>query len=133
MKKSLIAFAAMAALTSAMTATVFAADTGKWMSGPKTDIAGVSASQKIVWGANTARATIIGMHVAGDYALDVWSQDHICCPSAVFKRVAGERWVKVTQSGGDSPLPESDIVHSGVPTSIAHQLCSGWPKGYGPC
>jgi hypothetical protein len=133
MRNSLIALAALAACAAAMTATVIAADAGKWMSASKADIAGVSAAQKQLWGANLNRAMIIGMHVDGDYALDVWNQSHICCPSAVFKRIEGERWTRITKSGGDSPLPESDIVHSGVPASIAHQLCSGWPKGYGPC
>jgi hypothetical protein len=133
MRKSWFAFAAIAALSATMTATVFAADAGKWMVGSKADIAGVTAAQMQVWGANPERGKIMGMHVVGDYALDVWTELHICCPSAVFKRVSAERWKRVTGSGGDSPLPMAIILNGGVPASIAHRLCSGWPKGYGPC
>jgi hypothetical protein len=133
MRISRIAVAAIVSLTATMTATVFAASAGKWIVGSKADIAGVTAAQKQVWGANPDRARIMGMHVVGDYALDVWSELHMCCPSAVFKRVSADRWKRVTGSAGDSPLPMSYILKGGVPEPIVHQLCSGWPKGYGPC
>ncbi len=133
MKNYVTAFLAIAALTLSMTATICAADAGKWMLGQKADIAGVSAAQHRVWGANLDHSKIIGMHVVGDYALDVWSEEHICCPSAVFKRITAQRWKRLTGSAGDSPLPIAEIVTSGVPMPVARQLCSSWPKGYGPC
>src|ERR1022692_1771655 len=133
MRGFVVAFGAVAALTMMMASIVLAADAGRWMSGQKADIAGVSASQHQVWGSNPDHGKIMGVHVVGDYAMDVWSEEHICCPSAVFKRVAGQQWKRLTGSGGDSPIAISDIVSSGVPTSVAHELCSGWPKGYGPC
>ena len=133
MRASWIAMAAIAALSATTTATVYAAEAGKWIVGAKADVAGVTAAQKQIWGANPDRAKIMGMHVVGDYALDVWGEEHICCPSGVFKRVSAQHWKRVTSSAGDSPLPVSDIMKSGVPESIARQLCSGWPKGYGPC
>ena len=133
MSKSWFVLAVIVALSATMTATVFAADAGKWIVGSKADIAGVTAAQKQIWRANPAHAKIMGMHVVGDYALDVWGEEHICCPSGVFKRVSAQRWKRITGSAGDSPLPVSDIIKSGVPESIAHQLCSGWPNGYGPC
>jgi hypothetical protein len=133
MKGFVVLFAAAAMLSATLTSAVRAADAGTWMNGQKTDIAGVSASQHQVWGTNPDHAKIMGVHVVGNYAMDVWSEEHICCPSAVFKRVAGQHWKRLTGSAGDSPISMSSIVSSGVPTAVVHQLCSGWPKGYGPC
>lgn len=128
MRKLLVVLVALSAVTT-MTQTLVAADTGKWFVASQADIAALSTMLH----KEQPDSKAMGVHVVGDYGLVVWGEPHICCPSAVFKRDSGEQWTHIAGSAGDSPLGMSSLTQNGVPTSIARELCSGWPQGYGPC
>jgi hypothetical protein len=104
------------------------AASGKWMDASKADVAALTAMVHQEFG-----GTIMGVHVVGNYALAVWSQPHICCPSAVYSRPSGEQWKRIAHSAGDSPLGTDWVQANHVPASVGTALCAGWPKGYGPC
>ena len=107
---------------------VSAAGSGKWMDAPKADIAALTAIVQ-----QEAGDKIMGVHVVGDYALVVWGETMICCPSAVYTRSSKEHWKRIAHSGGDSPLGTDWVNEDHVPASVGAALCAGWPKGYGPC
>jgi hypothetical protein len=109
---------------------VFTTGAGSWFVGPTADIAGVKAAENRDWGVNKNRFQIFGVHVVGDYALLNWG-DQDANGNGVYKRVSGELWKRVMWGGG--AVTESLIVQHGASAAVAHQLCSGWPKGISPC
>jgi hypothetical protein len=119
MKKFLVGFAG---LTAMLTGLVLAADVG-----PKADIDGVRTAFAAKWHGG---AKILGMHVVGDYALVNWYTDHASGPDA-YKRIKDEKWTRIS-TGGGATNPDL-LTQSGIPASIAKQLCSGWPNGTTPC
>jgi hypothetical protein len=106
-------FVVFGALTAMMTGLAFAADVGR-----KADVAAV---RTVV--TKPAYTKIAEVHVAGNYALAEGSgadSDFI----VLYKRISGEKWKQIAVSNIYSI---SNLVkHFGVPTSVAHQLCSGW-------
>jgi len=94
-------------------------DSGKWFVGPTADVAAVKADI-------LARRddTVGGVHVVGDYALTQVYMGTEASGMWIYKRTTGHHWKRIEGGGG---MPDMSI----VPKSIARQLCSGWPKGYG--
>jgi hypothetical protein len=109
-------FVGLVALTAMMSASVFAADVGT-----KADVAGVRAAvhQKF------PREHVSTVRVAGDYAfVGLWEQagPETVTPSALYKRISGERWKLLSALGGGAAQAR-DLIQNGVPASVAHQLC----------
>ena len=115
----LVAVLAAMAIAFAVASVPAGADTGKWYVGPAADVAAVKAD--IVSRPDT---TVGGVHVVGDYALTQVYMGTEASGMWVYKRTTGHHWKRIMGGGGMPDL-------SGLPKSIAHQLCSGWPKGYG--
>ena len=119
MAKFFIRLTALAALT---TSIVLAAI---YFVGPKADIAAVQAAEhKIV----PVHDHVIGIHVIDNYALLLsWSGtsfDPNLEGDSAFKRISGEQWKPIyVHYKGDQCI---ELVHRGVPASIAHELCTGW-------
>jgi hypothetical protein len=108
-----------------LTSVIVAAGVGNWFVGPTADVAGVKAAVQQAPGRHAS-----GAHVIGDFALVQWYDAHVSAP-AVYKRISGERWKEILPGGGVMLI--SDMVKAGVPTLVAKQLCSGWPKENSPC
>ncbi len=127
MKKFL---ATSTALTTLLTGLAFAANVG-----PKADIAGVSAA--VVQ--SDSHKHVDEVHVVGDYALLKWYWIPEGHGFQVYKRVSGEKWKLIAKGGGEGDLDspahnaKTQMLASGVPASIANQLCIGWPTGNTPC
>jgi hypothetical protein len=119
----LVGLAAVVALTVVMTGIVLA---GAFYVGSKADIDAIKAVVQ-----QTPSDKISGAHVVGDYALIEWNNEYAGEPQ-VCKRISGERW-KLVMTGHGGPMFLNAMLEGGVPESIARQLCSGWPKGYGMC
>jgi hypothetical protein len=120
-RKFLAGLAASGALVAGL---ALAADVGPDV-GPKADVAAVRTTQK-----HKMPATIYAIHVSGNYALLSWYDEH-SSGTEVYKRVTGEQWKTI--AGGGGAMPQSLLIQSGVPASVAKQLCSGWPQGQTPC
>jgi len=97
------------------------ADSGKWIVGPAADIAAVRADIMARRGTR-----VVGVHVVGDYALTQVDIGTEASGMWVYQRTVGHHWKRIMGGGG---MPDWSVVS--VPKSIVHQLCSGWPKGYG--
>ena len=129
MTRFLVGVAALAVVTVMMTGSVFSAETGELFVGSAADVAALqSATHQL-----NPNKTTTGVHVVGDYALLGWEIKGFASGQFVFKRISDERWKKISPSGGGGAIGLDGIVHLGVPTSVAKQLCSGWPKGSSPC
>jgi hypothetical protein len=124
MRKLLLGLAVLTTII-ALASAVVAADVGNWFVGPMADVAGVKAAVQQAPGRHAS-----GAHVIGDFALVQWYDAHVSAP-AVYKRISGERWKQILPGGGVMLI--SDMVKAGVPSSVAKQLCSGWPKENSPC
>ena|SRR5271165_5085572 len=103
----------LAALTAVTTGLAFAADVG-----PKADVAAVRATEHKLY----PRYITYAVRVVGDYALLGWDCCKVASGQDVFKRISGERWNRIAHGGGAMAL--NDLVHLGVPASVASQLCS---------
>ncbi|GEM_PF-3960673 len=95
------------------------ADSGQWYVGPAADVAAVRADVLA-----DRDNKVGGVHVVGDYALTQVYMGTEASGMWVYKRTSGHRWKLIEGGGG---MPDLSV----VPKSIARQLCSGWPKGYG--
>jgi hypothetical protein len=87
--------------------------------GPAADIAAVRATHHQVKPAQQVGE----VHVVGNYSVLEASSGNADWV-AFYKRVSGERWRLVDETGG--MYAPSDLVHFGVPASVAHQLLSNW-------
>ena len=117
MKKFVTGLVALSALA---TGLALAADVG-----PKADVAAVRAysNQK-----NPGQG-LLGVHVVGNYALTDWYKGE-ASGYGVYKRVSGETWKQLDWGGG--AITVDLLAKDGMPTSTAHQLCSGWGDS-SPC
>jgi hypothetical protein len=115
----LVASLAALATAIAVASVPAGADSGKWNVGPAADVAAVRADIVARPGDKVG-----GVHVVGDYALTQVYMGTEASGMWVYKRTTGHHWNRIAGGGGTADL-------SGVPKSIARQLCSGWPKGYG--
>jgi hypothetical protein len=100
--------------------------------GPKADVAAVIAAQsKHRTGDKFMRdMRIDGVHVVGNYALFQWFGDE-SAGFGVYKRTSGEVWKQLESTGGAES--ENELARLVQSKSLAHELCSGWPKSYSPC
>jgi hypothetical protein len=121
MKKFLLGLTASIAVTTGL------ALAGVYYVGSQADIAAVQALEHQI---APTHNHILGVHVAGDYALLLfWSgpdwQRHTQMGDDAFKRISGERWTRIyTPAKGVDTC--SQLPQHGVSASVTHQLCSGW-------
>lgn len=104
------------------TATLFvamsaAATAGSF--GPPADIAAIRATHHQL----KPSQQVGEVHVAGNYSVLEASAGEADLV-AFYKRVSGERWHLVDETGG--MYAPSDLTHFGVPASIAQQLLKNW-------
>jgi hypothetical protein len=121
MKRILVGFIALAAMTLTIS-SVIASNTGMFVR-PKADIAAVRAAQLELAPNDHVRK----IYVAGDYALLGWYMLPEGAGGIVaYKRISGERWKRIYSDG--TLFDVSTLVQHGVPSSVARQLCSGFPN-----